>query len=168
MNIQLIQARLRQAQVARLQAMIKSPAIPTAYTEVEMQEHLCLVAFKSGSAGPEHWNSLAECRNVLMWGAAHKREEARRDGTDASDYQAIVDLCLRVKTAMLDVAKREQKTGRLGLNAEQLELIAACVMTSADFWPQQPAWLFRECVAAVRRLNPHTITPSKQKRHAAG
>lgn len=168
MNLRTLQARRQKSQAARMQAMLKSPAIPTAYTEVEMQEHLCLVAFKSGSAGPEHWNSLAECRNVLMWGAAHKREKARLDGADANDYQAIVDLCLRVKTAMLDVAQREKKTSRLGLNAEQLELIAACVMTSASFWPQQPAWLLREYVAAVRRLNPHTITPSKQKRHAAG
>ena len=66
--------------------------------------------------------------------------------------------------AMLDIVKREQKTGRLGLNAEQRELIAACVTTSASFWHQQPACLYRECVLAVHKLNTNIVTPRSPRR----
>lgn len=164
MNAQLRQARRHQAQLARIPAQLKSPAIPTAYADVELQESMCLVAFETGHAGHEHWNNLAECRNVLMWGAAHKRNEARRDGRDSTQYQAIVTLTMKVRDAMLDIVKREQKTGRLGLNAEQRELIAACVTTSASFWHQQPACLYRECVLAVRKLNTNIVTPRSPRR----
>lgn len=163
MNLQAIQHRRAQALAARQAAAHRSPVIPTCYAEVEMQEHLCLVAFETGHATPDHWNNLAECRNVLMFGAAHKREECRRGGKDATQWQAIMDLCYRVKDAMLAISAREQKTGRLGLNAEQRELVSACVVTSADFWHQQPAWLFVACVSAVRKLNTKTINPKGKK-----
>lgn len=164
MNAQLLQARRHKAHIARSHAQLKSPVIPTAYTDVELQESMCLVAFETGHAGPEHWNNLAECRNVLMWGAAHKRNEARRDGRDSTQYQAIVTLTMKVRDAMLDIVNSEQKTGRLGLNAEQRELIAACVTTSANFWHQQPACLYRECVLAVRKLNTNIVTPRSPRR----
>lgn len=162
MHIHAIQHRRAQAQAARLSAALKSPVIPTSFEEVEMQEHLCLLAFEKFHATPDHWNNLAECRNVLIFGATHKREEAKKVGQEWDKWQEIIDLCYRVKAAMLDIAERENKIGRLGLNAEQRELISACVLASADFWKQQPAWLFRSCVSAVRRLNTKTIYPKGQ------
>lgn len=164
MSLAIFQHRQRQANTARMAAAVKSNVIPTQYSEVELQEHLCLVAFRTGTATADHWNELAECRNVLMYGAGHKRQEARRAGSDTSQWQAIIDLCYRTKDAMLQVMAREQKSGRFGLNAEQLEVISACVMTSASFWPQQPAWMFRQCVSAVRKLNSKIVNPKGNRK----
>ena len=156
--------RAQQSRAARTAQAVKSyqaqvGKLPTHYAEVELTEHLCLAAFRAGRATGDHWNHLAECRNVLIFGAGHCRETARKAGEDASEYQAVMDLCNRAKTAMLAVKDREQRTGKMGLNAEEMEIIAAVIMTSGEFWPLQPQWVFAACVRAVRKLTCTIVQP---------
>ena len=161
-HIVLLRRQRTQSLATKLIASLQSQAVPTNYDEVEMLEHQCLAAFTGGYAEPDHWDQLAECRNVLMFGAGHCREDAKAKGQDWSEYQQIVDLCYQVKDAMLAIREREQKTGRMGVNGDQLELLSACIATSADFWSQQPGWLFRKCVEAVRAMNP--MAPKANRR----
>lgn len=160
-NIAMLRQQQTQAMAAKIAAALTSHAIPTRYAEVELLEHQCLAAFTGGYATPAHWDQLAECRNVLMYGAGHRREEAKAHGKDWAEYQAIIDLCYKVSEAMLSIRDREAKTGKMGVSADQLEILSACIFTSADFWGLQPAWLFRKCVEAVRAMHPSA--PKKKR-----
>jgi hypothetical protein len=155
--------RQQQSKTARAASMLSSPVIPTQYREVELQERLCLLAFERGLAGPEHWNSLAECRNVLLYGAGHRLEECRKNKTDGSAYQEVIDLCNEVKLSMQGISHREQTTGRFGMDADQRRALTALVNTSADFWPMQPHWLFYACVTASRKQTTEIL----QAKHAS-
>lgn len=163
-SVAMLRQQQTQAMAAKMAAALTSHAIPTQYAEVELMEHRCLAAFTGGYATPAHWDELAECRNVLMFGAGHRREEAKSNGEDWSQYQAIVELCYKVKTVMLDIRDREAKTGKMGINAEQLAILSGCIFTSADFWSHQPARLFRQCVQAVRALHPQAPKGNRSRK----
>lgn len=116
------------------------------YDHIEMSERAALDAFRGGWALGDHWNHLAECRNVLMFGACHKLVVARAK-TDAAAVREVTRLALEALVAIRD---REQRTGKFGATADEVNVLSALVETSRDFWTRQPAELFLRCIEAVR------------------
>ena len=134
-----------------------SHAIPTDYRDVEMSERMTLQAFLGDSRGKpyatgEHWNHLAACRNVLLFGAGHMREQAKLRGEDPQPFIDILALCNHAKESMLAIRRREQKTGKFGLSGDDRIYLAQLVDASAQFWKRQPAWFFRDCVNADLKM----------------
>lgn len=144
-------ARVHQHNISKSRLVEKSHIVPTQYKDVELTELGALQAFVLGHGTGDHWNHLAECRNVLMYGAGHMREQARRGQEDIAPFVEILALC-----------DREQKTGRFGLSGPEKEVISGLVATSADFWRQQPVWFFGECVKSSR-ARAHTLIQPKAK-----
>lgn len=140
-------ARLMTARRARLENIQNGRHMIGQYDEVEITERAALDAFKGGWARGDHWNHLAECRNVLMFGACHKLAVA----TVKTDAEAVREVTRLAMTALTSIRSREQKTGRFGCTADELNVLHALVETSRDFWTRQPATLFRQCVEAVRK-----------------
>lgn len=134
-------------------------SVRQSYEEIELTELMCLQAFSNGFAAPEHWNHLAECRNVLLIGAGHKVVESQKAGRDASQYLAIIDLCRKGSAAMLAIRNRERETGSLSISDDELEVISGILATSAEFWPLQPNTLFADVVQYVRGLVHYDIRP---------
>ena len=134
-----------------------SHAIPTDFAPVEITERTALMGLlgeitATHTEQAEYWNHLAECRNVLMFGAGHMREQFKRAGGDPIVYIQILKLCDEAKTAMLAIKRREEKTGKFGASGDDRTAIAGLVETSSEFWRQQPAWFFRDCVSAARKM----------------
>lgn len=55
---------------------------------------------------------------------------------------------VEIMGALTAIRDREQRTGKFGGTAEELNALHALVETSADFWPRQPAELYRLAVEA--------------------
>ena len=143
-----------------------SHAIPTDYAPVEITERTALMGLLGEITAThddqaDYWNHLAECRNVLMFGAGHMREQFKRDGGDPSVYIQILKLCDEAKTAMIAVKRREEKTGKFGVSGDDRSAIIGLVETSSEFWRKQPAWFFRDCVNAARKM--HTTINNGRK-----
>jgi len=146
-------ARQQTARQARLQNIQHNRHMIGQYDAVEMTERAALAAFKGGWATGEHWNHLAECRNVLMFGACHKIAVAHVK----ADHEAVREVTRLAMAAISAIRDREQKTGKFGCTAEELNVLHALVETSRDFWTRQPATLFNQCVDAVRKQVMKTI-----------
>ena len=146
--------------MSKLKKRNYSNAIPTDYVPVEITERTALRAmFGEFAQKPskdemfKYWDHLAECRNVLMFGAGHMREQTKLRGGDPQVFIDILALCDRVKESMLGIRDREKKTGKFGLSGDDRINLAGLVETSSDFWRAQPAWFFRDCVAAARKVH---------------
>jgi hypothetical protein len=123
------------------------------YDEIEMTERAALSAFRGGWATGQHWNHLAECRNVLMFGACHKIAVS----AVKADHEAVREVTRIAMGALTAIREREQKTGKFGANSGELNALHALVEISRDFWTRQPATLFSQCVEAVRKQVVKTI-----------
>ncbi|MCK0507964.1 hypothetical protein [Aromatoleum anaerobium] len=158
-NLTMLRARQAIAKRARLENIQHNRHMIGQYDEIEMTERAALSAFRGGWATGQHWNHLAECRNVLMFGACHKIAVS----AVKADHEAVREVTRIAMGALTAIRDREQKTGKFGANSGELNALHALVETSRDFWTRQPATLFSQCVAAVRKQVVQTI----QQRGAA-
>lgn len=148
-----MQSRLAKREHARLTNLQAGRHMIGQYDAVEMTERASLDAFRNGWAHGGHWNNLSECRNVLMLGARHKMEVAYAK----SDHEAVRDVTRLAMDALVSIRSREQRTGKFGATADELNVLHALVETSRDFWQRQPATLFNDCVDGARRQVTQTI-----------
>lgn len=130
------------------------------YDEIEMLERTSVDAFRLGYAKGTHWNMLADSRNVLMLAVCHKIETA----TVKADFEAVREVTRIALDALKSIRDREQKTGKFGANAEELNALHALVETSRDFWVRQPAELFRLAVEANAKVGKSLV----QERRSQG
>ena len=142
----------------RIKQRNTSHAVPTDYGAVELTERIALRALFGESTATdaqmqEYWSHLAICRNVLMFGAGHMREQTKRRGGDPQIYIDILDLCDKAKESMLAVKQHHEKTGQVELNGDDRINIAGLVDTSAEFWRGQPAWFFRDCINESEKMH---------------
>ena len=134
-----------------------SYAIPTDFAPVEITERTSLMGLLGEIAATnaeqsEYWNHLAECLNVLMFGTGHMREQFKRAGGDPIVYIDILKLCDDAKAALIAIKRREEETGEFVAIGDDRTAIAGLVETSSEFWRQQPAWFFRNCVSEARKM----------------
>lgn len=148
-----LHARQQRARRAHLENIQHNRHMIGQYDEVEMTEREALNAFRGGWARGAHWNHLAECRNVLMFGACHKIAVS----TVKADHEAVREVTRIALGALTAIREREQKTGKFGCSADELNVLHALVETSRDFWTRQPATLYLQCVDAVRKQVVQTV-----------
>ena len=119
------------------------------YHDIEIVERAALDAFRGGWATGEHWDTLAEARNMLWFGAS-RRSKAKHK----SDQDAVREVARHAMAALRSIREREQRTGKFGCSADELNVIHALVETSRDFWVRQSStlflWALREVEACTK------------------
>ncbi|NMF98432.1 hypothetical protein GPA27_13655 [Aromatoleum toluolicum] len=152
--------RRDESRSAKLQNIQHNRHMIGQYDEIEMLERQAVDAFRRGYARGTHWNVLADSRNVLMLTVCHKIETAHVK----ADFEAVREVTRIALDALKTIRDREQKTGKFGCNADELNALHALVETSRDFWVRQPAELFRQAVEASARVTKTLV----QERRAQG
>ncbi len=141
----------------RIKQRSTSHAIPTDYAPVELTERTALRAMLgefevSHETMLGYWDHLAECRNVLMFGAGHMREQAKKRGENPRIYIDILTLCDQAKASMLSMKAHAEEFGKFALTDDEKTNLAGLVETSAEFWRIHPNWFFIECVDASLKM----------------
>lgn len=98
--------------------------------DLETRERMIVEAFSGGWAGEEHFDSLADMRNVLTLAAAYK------------DDREVLLMCEAMRIPMGAIRERYAKTKRMGVTGEEIKLLRVFVDVYRDFWIRQPVKLY--------------------------
>lgn len=121
---------VRRATAPTMVALLLNP-------EVVLQERQCIEALRGGWATTDHFNVLADCRDMLSLAAAEKRDAAT---------QAVCELGF---VALDNLKQRYAKVKRIGATGEELQALMALVDVSEDFWKRQSGGLFVDADKAM-------------------
>ena len=105
--------------------------------EVGLQERVAVLALRSGWATTDHFNVLADCRDLLIL-AANER----------ADASAIAAAKL-AGVALMNIKDRHAEKGRIGATGDELYALDLLVNASEDFWKRQPGGLFVDADLAL-------------------
>lgn len=108
--------------------------------EVSTQERMSVEAIRSGWATTDHFNVLADCRDMLSLAAAEKHDD---------QTQAICDLGF---VALENIKLRYLAKHRIGASGDELQALQALVDVSEDFWKRQSGSLFIDAEAALSKV----------------
>lgn len=104
--------------------------------DIETQEIMLVESFAGGWATPYHYDCLVDMRNVLTLANAHK---------DIQD-NSVITICDAMRIPLANIRARHEKTGRMGVSGQELQLLRAFAEFYADFWMRQPVSLYeRAC-----------------------
>lgn len=106
--------------------------------DLELRERMIVEAFAGGWATTQHFDELADMRNVLTLAAAYK------------DDPAALALCDAMRIPMGNLRDRHARTGRLGVSGDELQMLRTFAEFYRDWWLRQPVSLY---VAACDELN---------------
>ncbi len=123
----------RIAREARCPVMVASYLAP----ECERAELLAYRSFTGGWATTDHYNILADCRDLLTLAASAKKDES---------VLAVCDLAL---IALQNIADRWRELSKMGATGDELAALHVLVDVSKDFWNRGSGRLY---VEAERRL----------------
>lgn len=105
--------------------------------ELQMMEIQLVEAFAGGWANKEHFDSLADMRNVMCLAAAHK------------DDQQAIDMANAMSIPLQNIRLRYAQTDRFGVTGDELRLMREFVEFYRDFWLRQPVALYESAVASL-------------------
>ena len=111
---------------------------------IATQEHQLVEAFSAGWATTHHYDCLVDMRNVLTLAAAYK---------DRDDASALT-ITEAMRIPLANIRERYERTGRMGVTGEELQLIRAFVSFYGDFWLRQPVALYE---MACDELGKHNL-----------
>ena len=97
---------------------------------LQLRERMIVEAFAGGWATTEHFDELADMRNVLTLAAAYK------DDSDA------IQMCDAMMIPMGNLRDRHAKNGKLGVTGDELQMLRAFVEFYRDWWIRQPVALY--------------------------
>lgn len=107
--------------------------------EVCLQERSAVLAVRGGWATTDHFNVLADCRDMLMLAANEK-----------SDSSAIA-ACTVAGIALMNMKDRHTEKGKIGATGDEIQALELLVDASEDFWKRQSGGLFVDAEAALSR-----------------
>ena len=107
--------------------------------EVCLQERAAVLAVRGGWATTDHFNVLADCRDMLMLAANEK-----------SDSSAIA-ACTVAGIALMNMKDRHTEKGKIGATGDEIQALELLVDASEDFWKRQSGGLFVDAEAALSR-----------------
>lgn len=107
--------------------------------QLELRERQFVEAFAGGYADKDHFDSLADMRNVMTIAAAHKDDE-----------QALA-MCNAMRIPMGNIRDRYAKTGKMGVTGDELQLLREFVTMYGDFWIRQSVGLYEQSCEALQR-----------------
>ena len=93
--------------------------------ELETRERQFVEAFAGGWATVVHFDNLADMRDCLLLAAAAKH-----------DAQTIL-MCRASGIALMNIRDRYARTQRMGVAADELQILREFCTTYADFWMRQ-------------------------------
>lgn len=107
--------------------------------EIETKQHACLLAFTHGVADQNHFDTLLLEMNLLL--VAGQTDKKRKYAVDFA-FKTI-------KPALQAIKDRVLKTGKFGVNADELQAIKQLIEFSREFWQKQTGQLYEFCVEQV-------------------
>lgn len=107
--------------------------------EVSLQERQCIEALRGGWATTDHFNVLADCRDMLSLAAAERRDD---------EVQAVCDLGF---VALENMKERYAEKNRIGATGDELQALTLMVDVSEDFWKRQTGTLFVDADKALMK-----------------
>lgn len=129
----------RRRQAKRKQYRATAPMLVSRFvhnTEMELRERMAVTAFSGGFANTQHYDVLVEMMNLLM--IAGSRDKSR-------DY--IKQYAEKIiEPALNSIKTRYLKTGKLGVNGEELIALREMVDKNKDFWLRQTTDFHNACV----------------------
>lgn len=107
--------------------------------EVSIQERMAVAALRGGWATTDHFNMLADCRDMLVLAANEKND------------QAAITACDVAGIALMNMKDRHAELGRIGATGDELQALDLLNTVSEDFWKRQSGGLFVDAEAALHR-----------------
>lgn len=107
--------------------------------EVCLTERSAVLAVRGGWATTDHFNVLADCRDMLML-AANERDD-----------KSAIAACTVAGIALMNMKDRHKEKGRIGATGDEIQALELLVDASEDFWKRQSGALFVDAEAALSR-----------------
>lgn len=107
--------------------------------EVGITERVSVDAFVGGWQTPDHFDCLADCRDILLLAADDKKDES------------TIAVCRLAGVALFNLKDRVKATGRLVPTGDELQAMRVLVDTSEDFWRRQSGDLYSRAYDALHK-----------------
>lgn len=119
--------------------------------EVSLQERGAVLALRGGWATTDHFNVLADCRDMLVLAANEKSD------------QGAIDVCTLAGIALLNMKDRHAEKGRIGATGDEVMALELLCNISEDFWKRQGGGLFVDAEKALHRARQMRATEANMK-----
>lgn len=106
-------------------------------SSVGLIQHEALEAFRDNRANEDHFDTLLDCRAILLLAASHKHD----DGT-----VAVCDVAGMALDNIRDLYNAEQ---RIAATEVEIQALGLLVQVSEDFWSRTSGLLFEAAVNAL-------------------
>lgn len=125
----------------RVQRRVVAPTMVAMHLnqEISIQEQMAVNALRGGWATTDHFNLLADCRDMLILAASER-----------GDKSTIV-ACDLAGIALMNMRDRHADKGKIGATGDELKALSLLVTVSEDFWKRQGGNLFVDAEAALHR-----------------
>lgn len=107
--------------------------------EVSLQERGAILALRGGWATTDHFNVLADCRDMLVLAANEKND------------RSCIAACTLAGIALMNMKDRHAERGRIGATGDEIRALELLVDASEDFWKRQSGGLFVDAESALHR-----------------
>lgn len=107
--------------------------------DLSLTERLSVEAFVGGYAHVDHFDNLADCRDILTLAA-----------TDRKDKRAL-SVALYSYKALISIRERHERTGKFFASGCELQSLRALVNESESFWKRQGGGTFQRHYIALKQ-----------------
>jgi len=107
--------------------------------EVSLQERSAVLALRGGWATTDHFNVLADCRDMLLLAAGEK------------DDKSALAACSLAGIALMNIKDRHAEKSKIGATGDEIQALELLCEASYDFWMRQGGGLFIDAEAALTR-----------------
>lgn len=107
---------------------------------LEIRERMAVQAFSDGWATMREFDVIADMQGVMLLA-----------GTTSQNRMWAATYCRETLGPVLgSIRTRDEKTGRMGCNAEELKVLRGFVGKYRDFWLKQPLALYEQACKALQ------------------
>jgi hypothetical protein len=107
--------------------------------DLSLTERISVRALADGYATTDHFDNLADCRNMLTLASAERKDVSA---------QAVCELAMH---ALIGVREHYDESGQFAVTAEELAALNLLVDTSESFWKRQSGAMFARHYAALKQ-----------------
>lgn len=105
----------------------------------ETKQYACVLAFTNGVAEQTHYDTILFESNLLLVAGQ----------TDKKKKYAVTFIQNEVQPALRSMKERVYKTGKFGVNADELMAIKRLIDFSREFWKKQTGQLYTFCIEQI-------------------
>ena len=105
----------------------------------ETKQYACVLAFTNGVAEQTHYDTILFESNLLLVAGQ----------TDKNKKYAVTFIQDEVQPALRSMKERVYKTGKFGVNADELMAIKRLIDFSREFWKKQTGQLYTFCIEQI-------------------